>query len=66
MNSNLRNGAKYIFEEEFSMKKLLAIVMALVLCLSLASFVSAEGFSGEIKVWVAEEVVEFTKEKIEE
>ncbi len=48
------------------MKKLLAIVMGLVLCLSLASFASADGYSGEVKIWVAEATVEFTKEKIEE
>ena len=48
------------------MKKVFAIVLALVLCLSLASFASAEGFDGEVKIWVAEATVEFTKEKVEE
>ena len=49
------------------MKKLLAIVLAAAMLLSLVSFASAEeGFSGEIKIWVAENVVEFTQQKIED
>ena len=47
------------------MKKLLALVMALALVLSMASFASAEGYNGEIKIWVAENVVDFTKEQVE-
>ena len=49
------------------MKKVLSLVLALMLCLSFASFASAEAvsFSGEIKVWVAEATVEFTKAQIE-
>ncbi len=48
------------------MKKVLSLVLALAMMLSLCSFASAEGFGGEIKVWVAEATVEFTKAKIEE
>lgn len=47
------------------MKKILSLVLALAMMLSLCSFASAEGFSGEIKVWVAEATVEFTKAQIE-
>ncbi|MBQ9210954.1 MAG: extracellular solute-binding protein [Clostridia bacterium] len=47
------------------MKKLLALVMALALVLSMASFASAEGYNGEIKIWVAENVVDFTKDQVE-
>ncbi|MBE5796409.1 MAG: extracellular solute-binding protein [Clostridiales bacterium] len=48
------------------MKKILSLVLALAMMLSLCSFASAEGYNGEIKVWVAEATVEFTKAKIEE
>ena len=49
------------------MKKFLSLVLSLVLMLSLASFsVSAEGFSGEVKVWVADAMVDLTKAKAEE
>jgi len=47
------------------MKKILSLVLALAMMLSLCSFASAEGFSGEIKIWVAENVVEFTKTQVE-
>ena len=47
------------------MKKILAIVLAAAMMLSLVSFASAEGFSGEIKIWVAENVVDFTTEQVE-
>ncbi len=47
------------------MKKVLALVMALAMVLSLVSFASAEGFDGEIKVWVADATVDFTKEQVE-
>ena len=49
------------------MKKLLAIVLTLAMMLTMVSFASAEeGFSGEIKIWVADNVVDFTKTKVEE
>ena len=47
------------------MKKILSLVLALAMMLSLCSFASAEGFDGEIKVWVAEATVEFTKAQVE-
>lgn len=47
------------------MKKILSLVLALAMMLSLCSFASAEGFDGEIKIWVAENVVEFTKTQVE-
>ena len=47
------------------MKKILSLVLALAMMLSLCSFASAEGFDGEIKVWVAEAAVEFTKAQVE-
>ncbi len=48
------------------MKKILSLVLALAMVLSLCSFASAEGFDGTIKVWVPDATVEFTKTKIEE
>ena len=47
------------------MKKILSLVLALAMLLSLCSFASAEGFDGEVKVWVAEATVEFTKAQVE-
>jgi arabinogalactan oligomer/maltooligosaccharide transport system substrate-binding protein len=47
------------------MKKILSLVLALAMMLSLCSFASAEGFDGEIRVWVADATVEFTKAQIE-
>ena len=47
------------------MKKILAIVLTVAMMLSLVSFASAEGFSGDIKIWVADNVVDFTKEQVE-
>ena len=48
------------------MKKLLAIVLAAVMALSMMSFASAEGLAGEydITVWVAENIVDLTKQQI--
>ena len=45
------------------MKKLLAVVLAVAMLLSLASFAVAD--DSQIKVWVAEAAVDFTKEQIE-
>ncbi len=47
------------------MKKFLSLVLAAVMMLSLCSFASAEGFDGEIKVWVADNTVEFTNAQVE-
>ncbi|MGN1368173.1 MAG: extracellular solute-binding protein [Aristaeellaceae bacterium] len=47
------------------MKKLLSLVLALAMLLSLCSFASAEGFSGEIKIWVADATVDFTIAQVE-
>ena len=48
------------------MRKILAFVLSAVMMLSLFSFASAEGFSGEVKIWVADNMVELTKAKVEE
>ena len=48
------------------MKKFLAMVLSLMMVLSMVGCASAEGYNGEIKVWVAENTVEFTKAKVEE
>ena len=47
------------------MKKILALVLAVAMLLSLTAFASAD-FSGEIKIWVAENTVAFTDEKVAE
>ncbi|MBR4457899.1 MAG: extracellular solute-binding protein [Clostridia bacterium] len=47
------------------MKKILALVLAVAMLLSLTAFASAD-FSGEIKIWVAENTVAFTEEKVAE
>ena len=47
------------------MKKILSLVLALAMMLSLCSFASAEGYDGEIKIWVAEATVDFTKTQVE-
>ena len=47
------------------MKKFLAMVLCLCMALSLVGCANAEGFSGEIKIWVAENTVEFTKAQVE-
>ena len=46
------------------MKKILALVLTLVMVLSCASMASA-AYDGEIKIWVAENNVEFTKAQVE-
>ena len=47
------------------MKKILSLVLALAMMLSLCSFASAEGFDGTIKIWVADKTVDFTKAQVE-
>ena len=47
------------------MKKILSLVLALAMVLSLCSFAAAEGFDCEIKVWVADKTVDFTKTQID-
>ena len=46
------------------MKKILSVVLALAMLLSFASVVMAD-YSGDVKIWVAENVVDFTKEQVE-
>ena len=48
------------------MRKFLSILLVAVLALSLCSFASAEGYSGDIKIWVAEAAVDFTKQAVED
>lgn len=48
------------------MKKLLSLVLSLVLMLSLFGIAGAEGFNGEVKIWVADAMVELTRAKAEE
>ena len=43
---------------------MLSVVLALAMLLSLASAVMAD-YSGDLKIWVAENVVDFTKEQVE-
>ena len=47
------------------MKKFLALVLCMIMAVSMIGAASAEGFSGEIKIWVAENTVEFTKAQVE-
>lgn len=47
------------------MKKFLAMVLSLVMVLSMVGCASAEGFSGEIKIWVADATVDFTLQQVE-
>ena len=46
------------------MKKLFAVVLALALALTLCS-AFAEGYSGDLKVWVPDAAVDFTAEQVE-
>ncbi len=50
------------------MRKLFVLVLSMALLLSLTgvSVAAAEGFSGEIKIWVADNMVELTTAKVEE
>ena len=47
------------------MKKLLTLVLAVALALILCSAAFAEGYAGELKVWVADAAVDFTNGQIE-
>ena len=47
------------------MKKFLALVLCMIMAVSMIGAASAEAFSGEIKIWVAEATVEFTKAQVE-
>ena len=47
------------------MKKFLALVLCMIMAVSMVGAASAEGFSGEIKIWVAEATVEFTKAQVD-
>ena len=47
------------------MKKVLSVVLALAMLLSLASVAMAD-YSGDLKIWVAEATVDFTKQMVEE
>ena len=47
------------------MKKLLTLVLAVALALTLCCGAFAEGYSGDLKVWVAEAAVDFTKAQID-
>ncbi|MBE5775360.1 MAG: extracellular solute-binding protein [Clostridiales bacterium] len=52
-------------KEVIPMKKFFAMALCLVLAMSMFTMASAEGFSGEIKVWVADNVVDFTNQQVE-
>ena len=47
------------------MKKLLTLVLAVALVLTMSCAAFAEGFDGEIKIWVPEATVDFTTEQVE-
>ena len=47
------------------MKKLLTLVLAVALVLTMSCAAFAEGFDGEIKIWVADAAVDFTNAQIE-
>ena len=47
------------------MKKILSLVLAVVLVLTLSCAALAEGYSGDLKVWVADAAVDFTNQQIE-
>ncbi|MDI9521585.1 MAG: extracellular solute-binding protein [Bacillota bacterium] len=49
------------------MRKFFALVLTLAMTLSLFSFVAnAEGYTGDIKIWVADSMVDLTKAKVED
>ena len=47
------------------MKKILTLVLAVALVLTLSCAAFAEGYSGDLKVWVADAAVDFTNEQVE-
>ena len=47
------------------MKKILSLVLAVALVLTLSCAAFAEGYNGELKIWVAEAAVDFTNAKVE-
>ena len=47
------------------MKKILSLVLAVALVLTLSCAAFAEGYSGDLKVWVADAAVDFTNEQVE-
>ena len=47
------------------MKKLLTLVLAVALVLTMSCAAFAEGFDGEIKIWVADAAVDFTNQQVE-
>ena len=47
------------------MKKILSLVLAVALVLTLSCAALAEGYNGELKIWVAEAAVDFTNEQVE-
>ena len=47
------------------MKKILSLVLAAALVLTLSCAALAEGYNGELKIWVAEAAVDFTSAQVE-
>ncbi len=47
------------------MKKLLTLVLAVALVLTMSCAAFAEGYNGDLKIWVAEAAVDFTVEQVE-
>ena len=47
------------------MKKILSLVLAVALVLTLSCAALAEGYNGELKIWVAEAAVDFTSAQVE-
>ena len=47
------------------MKKILSLVLAVALVLTLGCAALAEGYNGELKIWVAEAAVDFTSAQVE-
>ena len=47
------------------MKKILSLVLAVALVLTLSCAALAEGYNGELKIWVAEAAVDFTNAQVE-